>query len=258
MLGAGRYRRRIRKPIPAGNGVLAWLGGMLLPETRPAARRRTRPVALLAMVVLVVTLLAVLDHPFASSAAPTTHSTPAAQTRPSVTPSAETVGAPPRARPTGDDGGRAVGSADGVLPAGVSVFDSHHPGVVRLDPSLLGALRRAARDATDDGVELDVTTGWRSRAYQSQLFREAVTQYGSTAEAARWVAAPGTSAHESGRAVDVGPSDAVAWLAGHGAPYGLCQVYDNEPWHYELRVTAVAEGCPRPYADPTEDPRLHR
>jgi len=42
----------------------------------------------------------------------------------------------------------------------------------------------------------------------------------------------------------------------HGAKYGLCQIYDNEPWHYELRHEAIDDGCPPRYADPTQDPRL--
>ena len=43
----------------------------------------------------------------------------------------------------------------------------------------------------------------------------------------------------SGDAVDIGRSDATAWLSEHGAEYGLCQIYANEPWHYELRPEAV-------------------
>ena len=62
----------------------------------------------------------------------------------------------------------------------------------------------------------------------------------------------------SGDAVDIGPSEATAWLSEHGAAYGLCQTYGNEPWHYELRSDATAHGCPPPYADPTQDPRLQR
>jgi hypothetical protein len=61
----------------------------------------------------------------------------------------------------------------------------------------------------------------------------------------------------SGDAVDVGGADATAWLARHGAAYGLCQIYRNEPWHVELRPAAVDDGCPRPYANPTQDPRMH-
>jgi D-alanyl-D-alanine carboxypeptidase len=128
----------------------------------------------------------------------------------------------------------------------------------KLDPALAGALRQAAADAADDGVELSVTSGWRSPAHQERLLREAVSKYGSEAEAARWVATPETSPHVSGEAVDIGPSAAVAWLSEHGAEYGLCQIYANEPWHYELRPEAVDHGCPPMYADPTQDPRMQR
>jgi len=138
------------------------------------------------------------------------------------------------------------------------VFADDLPAVANLDPALLRALRRAATDAGGDGVEVYVSSGWRSRKYQEQLFGEAVSKYGSRAEAARWVAAPGTSAHEAGDAVDVGHSDAAAWLSQHGARYGLCLVYANEPWHYELRPQAVNHGCPPPYADPTHDPRMQQ
>ena len=44
----------------------------------------------------------------------------------------------------------------------------------------------------------------------------------------------------------------------HGAEYGLCRVYGNEPWHFELRPEAAARGCPPTYADPTHDPRMQR
>ena len=60
----------------------------------------------------------------------------------------------------------------------------------------------------------------------------------------------------SGDAVDIGLGDATAWLSKHGAGYGLCQIYRNEPWHYELRPKAIDRGCPRMYADPTHDPRM--
>ena len=117
---------------------------------------------------------------------------------------------------------------------------------------------RPRRDAADDGVEFVVDSGWRSPAYQEQLLREAVSKYGSEAEAARWVATPNTSAHVSGDAVDIGPSGAAAWLSEHGAAYGLCQIYGNEPWHYELRPEAIDHGCPPMYADPTHDPRMQQ
>ena len=152
----------------------------------------------------------------------------------------------------------ALGETDGAIPDGTTVFADHVPGVANLDPALLGALRQAATHAADDGVEFVVDSGWRSPEYQARLLREAVQKYGSETEAARWVATPGTSAHVSGDAVDIGPVDAAAWLSGHGAEYGLCQIYGNEPWHYELRPEAVDHGCPPMYSDPTRDPRMQR
>jgi zinc D-Ala-D-Ala carboxypeptidase len=151
-----------------------------------------------------------------------------------------------------------LGEAEGAVPDGATVFDDEIPGVANLDPDLLGALRQAATDAAGDGVELFVDSGWRSREYQAQLLHEAVSKYGSEKEAARWVATPNTSAHVSGDAVDIRPLDATAWLSDHGAWYGLCQIYGNEPWHYELRPEAIDHGCPPMYADPTHDPRMQQ
>jgi D-alanyl-D-alanine carboxypeptidase len=152
----------------------------------------------------------------------------------------------------------ALGEADGAIPDDTTVFDDEIPGVANLDPALLGALRLAATDAADDGVEFYVDSGWRSPQYQERLLREAVSKYGSEEEAARWVATPKTSAHVSGDAVDIGPDEATAWLSEHGAEYGLCQIYGNEPWHYELRPKAIDHGCPPIYADPTHDPRMRQ
>jgi zinc D-Ala-D-Ala carboxypeptidase len=153
---------------------------------------------------------------------------------------------------------RALGEADGAVPDGTTVFDDAIPGVAKLDPALLDALRQAATDAADDGVAFLVDSGWRSREYQERLLQEAVSKYGSVREAARWVATPDTSPHVSGDAVDIGPPAAAAWLSEHGAEYGLCQIYRNEPWHYELRPEAGDHGCPPMYADPTHDPRMQQ
>ena len=171
--------------------------------------------------------------------------------------SSSSPGAPrvdaPRSQPRGP-----LGEADGAIPDGATVFDDEIPGVANLDPELLGALRQAAPGAADDGIEFVVDSGWRSPEYQNQLLREAVSEYGSEEEAARWVATAKTSAHVSGDAVDIGPDDATAWLSEHGAEYGLCQIYGNEPWHYELRPEAIVHGCPPMYADPTYDPRMQQ
>jgi D-alanyl-D-alanine carboxypeptidase len=152
------------------------------------------------------------------------------------------------------DSHRELGEAAGYVPDGVTVFDDI-PAVTKLDPGLRAALRKAATAAGHEGIEFYVNSGWRSPEYQAQLLKDAVAQYGSEREAARWVATPETSPHVSGKAIDIGRSDATTWLSRHGAAYGLCQIYDNEPWHYELRPAAVERGCPQRYADPAHDPR---
>ena len=151
-----------------------------------------------------------------------------------------------------DDDGR-ITAADGLIaegrPAGV---DDDVPAVTNLDPQLLAALRRAAAAASADGVELRINSGWRSREFQDRLLEDAVKKYGSAEEAARWVATADASEHVSGDAADIGPWKAADWLGRHGAAFGLCQIYGNEPWHFELRAKASAEGCPRMLRDPTE------
>ena len=199
---------------------------------REPARTATRPIPRILVAGLLVgiaAIVAALGYPFLSSAA----STAASLHR------------------------GALGEADGAVPDRTTVFDTEIPAVANLDPDLLGALRQAATDAADDGVGFFVDSGWRSPEYQRRLLREAISEHGSE-EAARWVATPDTSAHVSGDAVDIGPFDAAEWLSEHGAGYGLCQIYRNEPWHYELRPEAIEDGCPPLYRDPTHDPRMQR
>jgi D-alanyl-D-alanine carboxypeptidase len=219
---------------------------MAYSESARTAARRTRSVVFAALVVVSAAVIGLLGYSLVASSS-------------SATPP---IAAEPRAqRPPdglhGDHDG-ALGEADGVVPDGVTVFDDGVPAVANLDPDLLGALRQAATDAAGNGVEFFVESGWRSPAYQDELLREAVAEYGSVEEAARWVAAAETSAHVSGDAVDLEPFDATAWLSERGAEYGLCQIYSNEPWHYELRPEAIDHGCPPMYADPTHDPRMHQ
>jgi zinc D-Ala-D-Ala carboxypeptidase len=203
--------------------------------SRPAqtARRRTRS-TILAVLVVVAALIGALGYQSLASSA-----------------------APPLGVLHGDHHD-ALGEADGVVPDGVTVFDDESPAVANLDPALHGALRQAATDAADDGIEVYVNNGWRSPEYQEQLLHDAISEYGSEEEAARWVATPNTSAHVSGDAVDITPSAATTWLSENGAEYGLCQIYSNEPWHYELRPEAIDHGCPAMYADPTHDPRMQQ
>ncbi len=132
-------------------------------------------------------------------------------------------------------------SATGALPDEGVTIDSTADAVTRLDPALFTALRAAVEDARSEGVDIRITSGWRSRSFQQSLFTDAVGTYGSADEAARFVAPPDKSKHVSGDAVDVGPTDAADWMARNGSRHGLCQIFANELWHYEL---VPAGDCP--------------
>jgi hypothetical protein len=205
--------------------------------------RRTRWDRLAGLLVVIAAVVAALSYQWPASSS-------------SMEPTSSTA-APPSDVPRSERRG-ARREGDSAVPDGTTVFDDEIPGVANLDAELLGALRQAATDAAYDGVAFVVDSGWRSPEYQEHLRDQAVSTYGSEAEAARWVATPKTSAHVSGEAVDIGPAAATTWLSEHGARYGLCQVYGNEPWHYELRPEAGDHGCPPMYADPTHDPRMQQ
>jgi hypothetical protein len=218
---------------------------------RTTTRRTLRPTAI-GLVVVSAAIIGTLAYQPASSSAPSFSGARAPAAHRAV-PQSASSSAPSFSEVLR---GGATTEDDGALPDGVTVFDDEYSGVANLDPDLLQALREAATDAAADGVELYVNSGWRSPDYQNELLREAVSEYGSEEEAARWVATADTSTHVSGDAVDIGPFDATAWLSGHGAEYALCQIYRNESWHYELRPEAIGRGCPPMYADPRYDPRM--
>lgn len=139
---------------------------------------------------------------------------------------------------------------DGFIPEGGALDPAEEvPALSELDPGLLAAVREAAEAAEqEDGIEVVVTSGWRSERYQRFLLEAAVEVYGSEEEAARWVASPEESSHVTGAAVDIGRTDAAYWFAQHGWRFGLCQTYANEIWHYELTVEPGGT-CPAPLAD---------
>jgi zinc D-Ala-D-Ala carboxypeptidase len=213
---------------------------------RPAGRR-TRSAVVPALVVVGGALIGVVGCQSLADSSSSATSPVAAEPR-VLRPAESLPGDPPHA----------LGEADGVVPDGVTVFDDEYPAVANLDPALRRALRRAATEAARARVAFYVDSGWRSPKYQEQLLDEAIAKYGSEEQAARWVATPSTSAHVSGDAVDIGPAAATTWLSKHGATYGLCQIYRNEPWHYELRTNATDHGCPPMYGDPTQDPRMQQ
>jgi D-alanyl-D-alanine carboxypeptidase len=142
-------------------------------------------------------------------------------------------------------GPAAADTYDGWIPDGqtLSAFDVSNPALAQLDPPLLNAIQDAARAAASKGVDLRITSGWRSKGFQQRLFDDAVAKYGSVDIARQFVASPDGCKHVVGQAVDVAPVDADKWLIRNGARFGLCQIYANELWHFEL-ATDRQGNCP--------------
>jgi D-alanyl-D-alanine carboxypeptidase len=161
-----------------------------------------------------------------------------------VAPQALVIGGAATAPATGGASGpMTIGSAgvdtwNGWLPEGktFSPFDTVSQPVTRLDPLLLRAVQDATRAAAAQGVNIALTSGWRSKGFQQRLFADAVRQYGSVDVAQQFVASPESSKHVLGEAVDVTGPGVSDWLIRNGAQFGLCQIYANENWHFELAV----------------------
>ncbi len=100
--------------------------------------------------------------------------------------------------------------------------------------------------ARKEGINLVITSGFRTADRQEYLFKRAIAKYGSAKEASKWVLPPNKSHHPDGIALDVNyPGNQVEtkWLEKNGFKYGLCRVYKNEWWHFESLV-APGEKCP--------------
>ncbi len=117
-----------------------------------------------------------------------------------------------------------------------------------LDPELERRFDAARAAADADGVELTLTSGWRTAAEQQELVDAALERYGSAEEAHRWVLPPESSEHVAGLAIDVGPTDGALWLEQHGVEFGLCRTYANELWHFEA-ATEPGGTCPPMHDD---------
>lgn len=141
-----------------------------------------------------------------------------------------------------------VGAVMGAVSANADVqalspYDVANPAVGYLDPALLRAVQQAADAAAADGITMTITSGWRSPEFQQQLLDDAVAAYGSVAAARQYVQTPQASRHVTGQAVDIGGYGADDWLIAHGARFGLCRIYANELWHFELAADAAGV-CP--------------
>jgi hypothetical protein len=118
--------------------------------------------------------------------------------------------------------------------------------VIEIHPLLASRFLAAKSAAAGEGVNLYITSGFRSQARQEVLFANAIKKYGNETEAAKWVLPAHFSHHPQGLAIDVNyPKDpsGAKWLEDNGARFGLCRVYANEWWHFE-GVIAPGQSCP--------------
>ncbi len=163
---------------------------------------------------------------------------PVAAAQPTTPPTPTVVGEP-------EIGAGAVDTVGGWLPDGVTLspFDVSNPIVGWLDPALLDAVQQASQRAAAEGVDIRINSGWRSKGFQQRLFDDAVRNYGSVGAASEFVDPPDESLHVQGRAVDIAPVEADRWLIANGSQFGLCQIYANEIWHFEL-ATHPGGQCP--------------
>ena len=112
---------------------------------------------------------------------------------------------------------------------------------------IVDALSSLDRAAANDGVQLLLTSAYRSYQDQSETFKAFAAQLGAEA-AARRAAMPGHSEHQLGTAVDFARSDgAYEWLAANASAYGFVASYAGgdscygfEPWHYRYVGADVA------------------
>ena len=116
----------------------------------------------------------------------------------------------------------------------------------RLAARAWNALVGQGREAGIEAPLLLPVSGYRSPDEQEWLWQGALTKYGDPEVACLWVARPGTSAHQSGRAVDLHLGDPIEseyadrmretpvhrWLSTRAEHFGFYP-YDLEPWHWE-------------------------
>lgn len=110
----------------------------------------------------------------------------------------------------------------------------------------------------DIGAGLQLGSAFRSIETQRGLWNNAVSRYGSQAAARKWVAPPGGSNHNHGKAVDLwwngqrldkAPKHVREWVHANASSFGLHVPLGHEPWHIEPLGT---RGTKAPSRQPVE------
>ncbi len=149
-----------------------------------------------------------------------------------------------------------------ALPEAFAVSLKTLPGGLRVDERIYEDLTAMLQACRDEGMQPLVCSAYRTQALQSYLYENKIARLQAAGyrpaearkEAARWVAPPGTSEHQTGLAVDLVASSYQSldrrqeetaeqqWLMEHCWEYGFILRYPNdksevtgigyEPWHY--------------------------
>ena len=128
-----------------------------------------------------------------------------------------------------------------------------------IDSRVYAAYNAMVSAATKDGVNLWAVSGYRAYSKQTRLYNNRVARSQSEnpsftlaqaeEDAAKYVARPGTSEHQTGLSIDFNSVEtsfantkAGKWLKSHAAEYGFILRYEEdkqsitkisyEPWHY--------------------------
>ena len=91
-------------------------------------------------------------------------------------------------------------------------------------PDVAQAFDRMSTAARRDGVDLVISSAFRSDAEQAVLFARHPDP--------KWVAPPGESLHRNATELDLGPPSAYLWLAANADRFHFRMRYAWEPWHF--------------------------
>ncbi|MBR3970005.1 MAG: D-alanyl-D-alanine carboxypeptidase family protein [Ruminococcus sp.] len=146
---------------------------------------------------------------------------------------------------------------DGVLIANksYSLPKSYNPGSLTSDT--YSAFQSLVQSAANDGINIYLSSGFRSYETQEQIYNEYVSNHGQ-ATADTFSARPGHSEHQTGMAIDVNTIDdsfagtpEAIWLEEHCTEYGFIIRYPKgkqditgykyEPWHIRYVGKDVAQ-----------------
>lgn len=236
--GNGRGKRRRALVIWGVVGAVTLTGaGLVAANTLGGDDKKT------------TTSVGLTTSPTPSPAAPSTAppSTDSGPPSTSASGKAPTSGQPSGSKsPSGSPSGSA--STGGKTPNVDSDDDgiADDPGAT--DPSkLVGGARTAYQQAKQamaaEGITMTLTSGKRSYEHQRDLFEKEVREKGSTAAARMRVLPPDESSHVDGNAIDINVA-AQPWMKSKGRQFGWCQIYANEPWHFEYQASYKTGSCP--------------